>query len=141
MKPAVSATVHLFLAACLWTAVGIFLSWRAVTALSRLGASEAAAAVLAAAVLGGIKGMKILRPAAVKGVRRIEERGDGRCLGGFLSWKSWLFVLGMGGFGMWMRSVGLHPALLGGILGAVGVALFLGALVYWTAWLRRIKRT
>lgn len=84
--------------------------------------------------------MKILRPTAVRGVRRIEERGDGRCLGGFLSWKSWLFVLGMGGFGMWMRSLNLHPALLGGILGAVGTALFLGALVYWTAWLRRIRK-
>ena len=131
--------LHLLLAALLWSVVSGFLLWRAGAALGELTPMAAFATGMMAVALGMFKRAKIMQPAARKGVLRIEERGDGRCLGGFLSWKSWAFVVGMALFGRGMRSIGLPPMVIGTLLGGVGIALLLGSVVFWQAFFNRVR--
>jgi hypothetical protein len=140
IKPGAPAWVHLLLASLLWAAVGTFLLYRGGKAIFELTPLEGVAALAIGILLGWFKGAKVLRPAARKSAARILERGDGKCVGGFLSWKSWLFVAGMGFFGKWLRSAGIHPWILGPLLTGVGVALFSGALVFFGAFTTRLRR-
>jgi hypothetical protein len=105
-----------------------------------LSLPEGAAALGLGVLLGWFKGAKVLRPAARKSADRIIERGDGKCVGGFLSWKSWLFVAGMGVFGKWLRSAGVSPWILGPLLIGVGLALLSGAQLFFGAFLKRLPR-
>ena len=104
-KPAASAQLHLLLAALMWTVVGALLllfglrwTWA--------GHSWYTSLLLALAIVAGLlKARFVLRRTAGRAIERIRTRGDGRCLGGFLSWQSWLFVLLMMGAGRLLRSM------------------------------------
>lgn len=97
--------------------------------------------LLAAAVAAGAaKGWFVLRPAALRTIRRIRERGDGRCLGGFVSPASWLLVGVMAGGGWALRRWVLPLSVAGFLYTAVGAALFLTALRLWAAWFRNEVR-
>jgi hypothetical protein len=135
-KPAAPARMHLLFAAMLWTGVG--------GALVFFGARWALAAhfshgwlLLAAAVgVGLFKSRLVLRRTAKRTIGRILTRGDDRCIGGFLSWRTWLFVALMMGLGRALRG-GLAPrGLVGVIYVAVGAALLLTTPVLWRAWHR-----
>jgi hypothetical protein len=78
----------------------------------------------------------VLSRTARRAAARIARRGDGTCLGGFLSWQSWLFVLGMMAAGAALRRSALPRTALGVVYVAVGIALLWGSRVFWAAWRR-----
>jgi hypothetical protein len=133
-KPAAPVPVHLLLAGLMWTAVGTAL---VVVGGRWLWRSEAAAASWLAAlalVLGVLKARFVLDRTARRTVERIRERGDGRCLGGFLSIRSWALVGVMAGGGRLLRGSHLARHLLGFLYLAVGTALVLSSRLAWQAW-------
>jgi hypothetical protein len=134
IKPGASRRVHLLLAATAWTVVGAGLT---VAGASWSADNESAlrpAVVALALVVGALKGWFAIRPAANRVARRIETRGEGRCIGGFFSWRTWLIVLAMSGAGRLLRLTGLPAPLLGFIYLAVGAALLIGSFWLWRAW-------
>ena len=93
--------------------------------------------VLAAAVLGSAKARFVLRRSARRIIDRIRARGDGRCLGGFLSPATWAFVLAMVLLGRLLRAGWLPRTVVGFVYVAVGVALLLASGYIWQAWSER----
>ncbi len=131
LKPAAPAQVHLALAAALWSVVGVALAvagtWWTVAARP-----SALPLVIAAAVVAGVvKAVVAMVPVARRTTARIRARGDGRCLGGFLSPGSWALVAAMAVGGRLLRASGVPPAVYGCLYLAVGVALALGSLHLW----------
>lgn len=131
LTPAASRRTHLLAAALLWTAVGSSLALLGLPLLLEHPAGTAIPAAALAAAAGLFKARLTVIPAARRIAGRIERRGDGRCLGGFLSWKTWIFVLLMGALGRLVRALPAPSTLRGGILIAVAVALLAGAAVFW----------
>jgi hypothetical protein len=134
-KPAAGVRTHLIAAAGLWTVVGLGLTvaglvWCFGSAFP-LSLALAAAGIAA----GLVKGRFVIRRMAEENVARIIARGDGRCLGGFLSLKTWLLVVVMMVSGMLLRRSGVPKAVLGVVYSAVGTALLAGSLVLW----RRVR--
>lgn len=135
-KPASRARTQVLLAALLWTCVGCGLL---LAGLNWLGHSHNPwlPGLLALAIgLGLAKGQLALARTARSAAARIARRGDGTCLGGFLSWKSWLFVLVMMAGGAALRHSTLSRTILGVLYAAVGIALLWGSRVFWMEWRR-----
>ena len=135
-KPAAAAQVHLMLAWVMWAVVGTVLVgfgsrwlWQSPTPAAPWLAGLALA-------IGAFKARFILDGVAKKIVDRIRERGDGRCLGGFLSLRSWAFVAAMAGGGRILRGSHVARGPLGLLYIAVGTALLLSSRVALRAWLR-----
>ena len=133
-KPGASVRVHLVLAALMWTGVG-----STMLVVGVCWASEGRMAVTlwllaAAAAIGVAKSRWILDPAAGRIVERILTRGDGRCLGGFLSVRSWLLVGFMIVLGRVLRSFVLAGTAAGLLYVVVGVALVVSSRLMWRAW-------
>ncbi|MCJ7582244.1 MAG: hypothetical protein MUP98_17155 [Candidatus Aminicenantes bacterium] len=133
-KPAARVRTHLFAAAALWTAVGLGLAgigfvWCFSSAFpwSVILSSAGIAAGLA-------KGRFIIWKMADWNSKRIIARGDGRCLGGFLSVKTWLLVIVMMTSGIILRHSSVPHPILGLIYSAVGTALLVGSLRIWKAY-------
>ncbi len=135
-KPAASARTHLLLAAVLWTAVGTgLLSFGGRWAWAGRASYPGWLLPLAGAA-GAAKGYFVLTRSAGRIARRIQARGDGRCLGGFISPLTWGLVVLMMGTGYVMRQ-GLMPrAVVGLLYVAIGVALLIGSARLWGAWRR-----
>lgn len=134
-KPRASRRQQLFLAAALWTVVGVLLfifgsRW----ALEDAGARRGAGFVILGLVIGLIKGHFILDRAARRITTRILDRGDNRCVGGFLSWKSWLLVAIMMFSGRILRGGILPPTLVGTLYGAIGAGLAFSSRIAWRRW-------
>ena len=64
---------------------------------------------------------------------RIIARGDGKCIGGFISYKTWLIIAIMAGTGKFLRGGLLPIAIVGLIYAAVGIALLYGSSRLWSA--------
>jgi hypothetical protein len=131
-KPAVRVRTQLAAASLLWTCVGLGLGAVGVYWCHPVDLAGAAIVALGLA-LGALKGWLVIRPIAHKNSARIVERGDGRCLGGFLSWKSWLMVASMMAVGAVLRHTALPRPILGVAYVAIGAALLLGAEPLWRA--------
>jgi hypothetical protein len=134
LKPAGSRRTHLLLAAITWSIVGAALlaagiRWTLAATTPVLGAGLLALGLL----VGSAKARLALRPAALRVTTRIAQRGDGRCLGGFFSWRTWLFVAAMSAGGRLLRASGLPETVIGPLYVAVGVALLVGSTWVWTA--------
>jgi hypothetical protein len=135
-KPAAPAAVHLVLAGLMWSVVGVALAvvggrWLWLSPL------EAAPWLAAAAVLiGVVKARFVLDAAARRIVDRIRARGDGRCVGGFLSLQSWLLVAIMVIAGRLLRGSDVARGILGALYLAVGIGLLLSSRIAWRAWRR-----
>jgi hypothetical protein len=133
LKPAAAVRTQLLLAWMMWTVVG--------TALISVGFrwtwdGEATMAPWIAAVavaVGGFKSRLVLDRAAQRVVDRIRARGDGRCLGGFLSLGTWGLVVFMMVGGRVLR-VTLARGVTGPLYIAVGTALCLSSRQTWQAW-------
>lgn len=134
--PAAPARAHLFAAALLWSMVGLGLATPgAVWILS--GDSTWSVPILVLSILAGLaKERFVLRRTAARIAERIERRGDSRCIGGFLSWKSWILVAAMMVLGRLLRASPLPAIARGGIYSAVGVALAAASLSLWRRWRR-----
>lgn len=133
-KPAASARVHLLLASAMWTVVGGCLLYFGVRWVAG-GKTPYAWLLLAVACAAGLlKAHFVLRRAAERTVKRILTRGDGNCIGGFLSIKTWVLVLLMITAGRFLRGGLLARTVVGLIYAAVGLALLVASLRVWSAW-------
>jgi len=139
--PAAAARTHLLAAAVMWAVVGsglaVYGAHNALAMASPLAPYLAVAAVLA----GAAKARWVLAKAAGRIVARIIERGDGKCLGGFLSPTSWALVAVMVISGRILRRWVLPPPVVGLLYLAVGTALLLASLVIWRSWRTAGPRT
>jgi hypothetical protein len=134
-KPAVGVRTQLTAASVLWTCVGLGLGTAGVVWC--LATGEPWMLVALGVAIGLAKAWFIIRPVALRNAARIIERGDGKCLGGFLSWKSWAFVGAMMGVGFVLRHSPLPRSVLGVLYVAIGAALLAGALPLWRSALTR----
>jgi hypothetical protein len=136
-KPAAPARVHLLLAALMWTAVGGALLFFGIR-WALVGRMPHVRLLLAVAATAGLaKARWVLWRAAGRIVERIKQRGDGRCLGGFVSWRTWLLIILMITAGRLLRGGLLPSPVVGLIYAAVGTALLAGSFRVWLAWGQR----
>ena len=133
-KPAAAVRAHLLLAGLMWTVVGAALVGFGGRWLWQLPTPAAPWLAALAVVIGAFKARFVLDRAARTIADRIRERGDGRCLGGFLSVRSWALVAVMVAGGRFLRGSHVARGLLGVLYVAVGTALLLSSRVAWRAW-------
>ena len=132
-KPAGSARVHLLLAAMMWTLVGtVLLLFGVCQVPSGHLASDALLLVLAVAA-GWVKGRFVLDRAAGRVIERIRTRGDRRCIGGFLSLRTWALVALMMVAGRTLRGSLVPGVIVGLVYAAVGTALLVASRRLWQA--------
>ena len=135
-KPAASARVHLLLAATMWSVVGAILLVLGVR-WTVDGRVPYMWLLLALAVgVGLLKARFVLKRVAGRAIERIRTRGDGRCIGGFLSLRTWAFVASMAAAGYLLRHGLLPRTIVGLIYVAVGAALLVASRRLWHAWHR-----
>jgi len=133
-KPAAPARVHLVLAAAMWSVVGAALlivgfRW------TFLFPEPTAAWLAGAAVAVGVAKSRFVLDRAARGIAgRIAARGDGRCVGGFLSLRSWILVAVMMVAGRLLRSGIVAARVAGPLYAAIGTALLLSSRLLWHAW-------
>lgn len=130
-KPSAPAWVHLLLAALMWSTVGVVL-----VAVGALWAHQVRTALtpwlLAAAAAGGVlKARLVLDRAGRRIAERIRARGDGRCVGGFLSGRTWALVAVMAAAGRLLRSGVMARHVVGLLYVLVGSALLVASRVVW----------
>ncbi len=132
LKPAAPASAHLLAAAIMWSVVGLGLGIRGLLNLdfsSWTGAAWAAGAL----ITGGLKGQFILKKTAFRAISRIIERGDDKCLGGFMSLKSWILIASMIIMGKLLRASPLPHNLVWSVYVAVGTALAVSSRYFYQA--------
>jgi hypothetical protein len=135
-KPAGSVGAHLLLAALMWSVVGAALLvfgvlWE-LEGQGRFGVLLVAGAVM----MGLLKAWFALDRAAGRIVERIRTRGDGKCVGGFLSLRTWGLVAIMAGAGRLLRGGLIPTVIVGFAYAAIGTALVVAARRLWWAWYR-----
>ena len=132
-KPAAAARVHLLLAGMMWTVVVATLAGFGARWLWQSTGRTWPWLVIAVAI-GVIKARFVLDRAARTIVERIRSRGDGRCVGGFMSARSWALVVVMMLAGRVLRGSDATRVLLGVLYLAVGTGLLLSSRIAWLAW-------
>jgi len=131
LKLNASRSVHLFVAAILWTVVGVSLISRGIVWLNGV---ESLWIVIPALIVGTVKSLFMLDKSAKKSVDRIIATRDGRCLGGVYSFKTWLLVLVMMAAGCLMRNSSLPKEFLGLFYVSIGWGLLFSSRNAWIAW-------
>jgi len=135
LKPNASSSVHLFVAASLWTVVGIVLMSRGVSWLSTI---DKLWIIIPAFLTGTLKSLYMLDKSAKKSINRIVATRDGRCIGGVYSVKTWLLVLVMMTAGYLMRHSSLPKEFLGLFYVSIGWGLLFSSRNAWLAWKNNI---
>ena len=130
-KPGATINTHLFVAALLWSLIGIFLMIRGVRIMPAEGNP---AFFVGGVVIGALKSIFVLDKVAGKNIQRILDFGDNKCLGGVYSYKTWGLVLVMIGGGFLLRASSLSPDTIGLIYVAIGWALMLSSRLIWLKW-------
>jgi len=131
LKPGVSRRIHLFLAAGLWTVIGMILLVRGIILLK---SGAGLWLIVAGIVLGSIKSRFVLDRVARRGVGRIMQFADNTCIGAVYSWKTWLLVIGMMIMGITLRRLAVAPNAVGTVCVAIGWALILSSRHAWQTW-------
>jgi hypothetical protein len=134
-KPVASSRLQLLLAGGTWSTVGMALIcvgtyWLASTT------SHLVSLLAISLCLGLGKSILILDRVANRIVKRIELRGEGRCLASFYSLRVWGIVILMMVMGRILRGAGISYSLLGVIYAAVGTGLLVSSRLIWLAWKR-----
>jgi hypothetical protein len=132
-KPAARVRTHLLAAALLWTIVGFGLAAVGLVWCFTLRPPWSFGLAVAGLAVGTLKGFYIIRRIARGNSARLIARGDGHCLGGFLSAKTWLLVLAMMASGILLRQSPIPRPVLGVIYAAVGTGLLIGSFPLWKA--------
>ena len=132
-KPTVAVSTQLMLAWLMWAAVGSALAGFGIRWTWEAGPAVAPWITAVAIVVGTVKSWLVLDRAAQRVVHRIRSRGDGRCLGGFLSLRTWGLVIMMMVAGRLLRGTFAH-GIVGPLYIAVGTALCLSSRISWGAW-------
>ncbi len=127
-KPNVSVKTRIFLAALLWSCIGLMLMWRGGHAVVGTGREWL---LLVSLLVGSVKSWAVLDRVAVKNMTRIFDKGEYSCLGGIYSWKTWLLVAAMIVFGRLLRASSLQVWLVGFIYVTVGWSLFWSSRKVW----------
>lgn len=127
-KPNVSVKTRIFLAALLWSCIGLMLLWRGGNAVVGSGREWL---LLVALLVGSFKSWAILDRVAVKNMTRIFDKGEYSCMGGVYSWKTWLLVVVMIVFGRLLRASSMQVWLVGLIYVTVGWSLFWSSRKVW----------
>lgn len=135
IKPSASARVHILTAALMWTLVGGFLFLWGARGLFEASGRNGLLWVVVATGIGLIKGKVVLQKTASRVTARIKERGDDRCLGGFMSVKSWALIAVMAASGRFLRHSDLPRLIVWGVYVAVGVALVFASRIFWREWI------
>jgi len=137
-KPAAGVSTQLILAWMMWVAVGSALVgfgsrwlWETVPVVAPWIAAGAVA-------VGAVKSRLVLDRVARRVVDRICARGDGRCLGGFLSPRTWGLVFLMMVTGRLLRGTLAH-GIVGPLYIAIGTALCLSSRLSWHAWRESLR--
>ena len=139
-KPAASGRGHLLLASMMWTIVGTLLLAFGVRWVVQANIPFGPLMLAGALALGVVKSRVVLDRAAGRIIDRIRARGDGKCLGGFLSLPTWGIVAVMVVVGRLMRGGTLPLNIVGFVYAAIGTALLLAARHTWRAWYREPGR-
>ena len=122
---------HLFLAALLWTTIGILLISRGIIFLT---AGESLFYCVVAILLGTLKSLFILDKTAKKSIERIQLLADGSCLGAVYSVKTWGLVMIMMSMGFILRQSGIPVTILGILYITIGWALLFSSRSAWKIW-------
>jgi len=136
-KPAASVRTHVLLATLMWTIVGLFLFVRGASNMMSLPGTVNPWWLIVATLIGVLKGRLIFDKTAVRVISRILSREGARCLGGFLSLKSWGMILFMVFLGISLRISPLPGILVWGVYVAVGAGLFFSSRLFWKEWIRQ----
>jgi hypothetical protein len=132
-KPVASSRLQLLLAALIWSTVGSGLICVGTYWVVR--SSGHIIGFLAISLFLGLgKSLLILDRVSKRIVKRIELRGEGRCLASFYSLRIWAIVIIMMLLGRILRGAGISYSLLGLIYAAVGTALLMSSRFIWLAW-------
>jgi len=134
-KPIASVRVHVLLASLMWTIVGLFLFVRGAGNMMGLPGTVNPWWLIVATFIGVLKGRLIFDKTAIRVISRILSREEDRCLGGFLSFKSWGLILFMVFLGMSLRVSPLPGILVWGVYVAVGAGLFFSSRLFWKEWI------
>ena len=134
-KPVASSRLQLLLAGCTWSTVGMGLIcvgtyWVVSNNGYNIGL------LVISLCLGFGKSLLVLDRVAKRIVKRIELRGEGRCLASFYSLGGWAIVILMMVMGRILRSAGISYSILGVIYAAVGTGLLVSSRLIWLAWKR-----
>ena len=132
-KPAATVPTQLLLAGVMWATVGSTLAFLGVLWLWESAPVVAPWVVVGALAVGVVKSRLVLDRAARRVVDRICARGDGRCLGGFLSPPTWGLVALMMIAGRLLRGTLAH-GIVGPLYIAVGTALCFSSRISLQAW-------
>jgi hypothetical protein len=128
LKPDASLKTRIFMAALLWSVIGLMLLGRGAMAMAGTGHEWL---IAAAVMIGAGKSWVLLDRIADKNMVRIFEKGEYSCLGGIYSWKTWLLVVAMIILGKLLRSSPLPTWLVGTVYVAVGWSLFWSSRKAW----------
>lgn len=139
-KPAAAVGAHLAAAGVMWSVVGAALAGAGTVWIWEATTAAAAWLTVGAVVLGVAKSLLVLDRSAGKIVARILARGDGRCLGGFLSLRTWGLVIVMMAAGRQLRGTFAH-SVVGPLYLTVGVALLVSSRHAWRAWREDRRRS
>jgi hypothetical protein len=134
-KPVAPVRVHVFLVTLMWTIVGLFLFIRGTRNMMSLPGPVNPWWLVVAVFIGVLKGRLIFDKTAERVISRILSRKADRCLGGFLSLKSWGMILFMVFLGMSLRVSPLPGILVWGVYVAVGAGLFFSSRLFWMEWI------
>ncbi len=133
-----SSLVHLFVAALLWTIVGLLLMSRGIVWLRAVNQLWI---VFPSLIIGSMKSFVLLDKSARKSIERIVSTREGKCLGGVYSAKTWLLVVLMIVAGYLLRHSSLPNELLGLFYVSIGWGLFFSSRHSWVAWQQRHGQT
>lgn len=132
-KPVASSRLQLLLAGVIWSTVGMGLI--SVGTYWVVSTSDHIIGLLAISLCLGLgKSLLVLDRVASRIVKRIELRGEGRCLASFYSLRVWVIVIIMILMGRILRGAGISYSLLGLIYAAVGTSLLMSSRTIWLAW-------
>lgn len=132
-KPVASSRLQLLLAGGTWSIVGLGLI--GVGTYWVVSTSDYVIGLLAISLcLGFGKSFLILDRVADRIIKRIEQRGEGRCVASFYSLRVWAIVICMMAMGRILRGVGISYYFLGLIYAAVGAGLLMSSRSIWLAW-------
>ena len=129
--------MHLLTAGSIWFCVGLVLLVRGISWLISV---EQLWIVFPGIIVGTFKAILMLERAAQKNIKRIVEGGNGKCLGGVYSWKTWLLVLLMMGLGCLLRHSSLPKEFLGLFYVSIGWGLLFASRKCWVAWRKEVKK-
>lgn len=118
-------------AAMMWSLAGAGILAAGCSWIFRSGSPASVPVLVLALATGAAKARFVLDRTARRILTRIESRGDGRCLGGFLSWKSWLLVVAMVLLGRVLRASPLPLIARGGVYAAIGAGLLIASRSLW----------